>query len=113
VVDFDTEEDHTCAVIDDGTVWCWGWGSVGQLGPPSVMHQLTPRRVTGIWGATDVAVGSRMSCAPMGIAQVAMRAESSCFRGTDGSLRSSGWNLNGTVGDGTTTPRFSAVPPSW
>ena len=28
-------ESHTCALKNDGTVWCWGLNSVGQLGVPA------------------------------------------------------------------------------
>jgi len=31
-VDVDAGTSHTCAVLDDGTAWCWGRGSEGQLG---------------------------------------------------------------------------------
>lgn len=44
---------HSCALLDDGSVTCWGLDDAGQLGDPSHPVQ----------GATAVAVGARHSCA--------------------------------------------------
>lgn len=39
---------HTCAVLDDQSLWCWGYNGQGQLGPAAAGIQPTPSRVTGI-----------------------------------------------------------------
>ncbi len=44
---------HSCALLEDGGVACWGLDDVGQLGDPAHPVQ----------GATAVAVGARHSCA--------------------------------------------------
>jgi alpha-tubulin suppressor-like RCC1 family protein len=37
---------HTCAVLEDGTVWCWGYNSHGEVGTlPSIRPECHPRRV--------------------------------------------------------------------
>ncbi len=63
---------HTCAVRTDGTVWCWGDGSKGQLGDgttgdPTSHRRTTPVRVlrgsSALRGATKVAAGGYHSCA--------------------------------------------------
>ena len=36
---------HTCARRDDGTVWCWGSNTTGQLGDDSELVQLKPQLV--------------------------------------------------------------------
>lgn len=36
---------HTCAVADDGRIWCWGSGSFGQLGNDQVLSQALPVQV--------------------------------------------------------------------
>ncbi len=36
---------HTCAVVDDGTVRCWGSNSYGQLGDGTIIDWTTPVRV--------------------------------------------------------------------
>jgi alpha-tubulin suppressor-like RCC1 family protein len=68
-----TENDHSCAVLDDGTVRCWGDNRVGQLGngdgpfsafplgPPTMRD--VPTTVVGITDAVDVGVGAGSSCA--------------------------------------------------
>jgi alpha-tubulin suppressor-like RCC1 family protein len=34
---------HTCIVLDDGTVWCWGANTSGQLGDGSALLQTKPQ----------------------------------------------------------------------
>jgi alpha-tubulin suppressor-like RCC1 family protein len=36
---------HTCALATNGTLWCWGDNSYGQLGTGSGGSQLLPTRV--------------------------------------------------------------------
>jgi alpha-tubulin suppressor-like RCC1 family protein len=36
-------EGHTCAVLDDGTVYCWGGNSEGQLGTGGIAPSGRPR----------------------------------------------------------------------
>src|SRR5260221_351534 len=33
---------HTCVLVQDGTVQCWGWAEEGQLGDGSTSPRLTP-----------------------------------------------------------------------
>ena len=58
---------HTCARRKDGTVWCWGDNSVGQLGVKdsnrSYQQLPYPVRAVGVTEAVQIAVGSRHSCA--------------------------------------------------
>lgn len=53
---------HACAVVADGTVWCWGSSYSGQCG---VVEEAvyTPVQVEGIANAVDLAAGDRMTCA--------------------------------------------------
>ena len=39
---------HTCAVEETGSLWCWGFNRVGQLGDNSVENRFTPVRVVGL-----------------------------------------------------------------
>jgi alpha-tubulin suppressor-like RCC1 family protein len=54
--------EHSCAVLGDGTVDCWGSDTAGQLGPtnPGVG---TPVTVAGVGGAISVAAGNAFTCA--------------------------------------------------
>ena len=36
---------HTCALATDGSLWCWGDNSAGQLGIGSNEEHLAPTRV--------------------------------------------------------------------
>ena len=57
--------DHTCALITDGTIKCWGSNTNGQLGTGDTSYQLsaTPRQVSGITNATTVSAGAMHVCA--------------------------------------------------
>ena len=59
-------EEHTCAILANGGVQCWGGNVNGQLGngEPSYSPHITPVTVTGLAGkAIDLAAGSWHTCA--------------------------------------------------
>src|SRR5256885_13936407 len=49
---------HTCAVLDDGTVQCWGRNNFGQLGDGSLTTRLSPVPVANLGTAISIAAGS-------------------------------------------------------
>ena len=53
---------HTCAVRNDGRLYCWGRGADGQLGVGDDSTNFTPRRVGTDHDWTDVATGSLHTC---------------------------------------------------
>jgi alpha-tubulin suppressor-like RCC1 family protein len=55
-------DNHTCALLDDGSVWCWGHNSSGQLGDGTTTDSLVPVQVSGL-SARAVATGSAHTCA--------------------------------------------------
>lgn len=84
---------HTCAVLIDGTVRCWGYNGLGQLGDGSAIDRLTPVAVTGLSGVTHVATGYDFTCARL----------------SGGGVRCWGNNNNGQLGNGSTTASLSPV----
>lgn len=84
---------HSCAVIVDGTIRCWGQNNSGQLGNGTVIDSSVPVLVSGIMTASTVVTGlSSYTCALL----------------TNGSVRCWGRNGVGQLGNGTTTD--SALP---
>jgi alpha-tubulin suppressor-like RCC1 family protein len=88
---------HTCALMADGTVECWGGNYDGELGlgtssgpqtcSTSVPCATTPVKVPTLSRVTAIATGENDTCALL----------------ADGTVRCWGWNLDGELGDGTTT----------
>jgi alpha-tubulin suppressor-like RCC1 family protein len=83
-------ERHTCALRNDGTVWCWGQAALGQLGNgdlmtdrPNPVQVMTPGGAPLI-GASELSSGSGHTCALNGDATL------SCW----------GWNGHGQLGRG-------------
>lgn len=90
---------HSVALASDGTVHCWGWGNVGQLGNGGSANALVPVAVTV--AGTSLAGGSVTSIAA-GLQFVTVGA-------SDGTVHSWGVNSAGQLGDGTTTNSAYAV----
>lgn len=82
-----------CALRCDGSVWCWGVNTHGQLGDETTVSRSTPVRVRGLGGpATAIGAGYAHACA-------VVRGEVRCW----------GRNLSGALGDGTRTDRSAPV----
>ena len=54
---------HTCALLKDGTVRCWGSNSNGQLGNGTTSTPGPPTAVVGLGGAVQVSAGASHTCA--------------------------------------------------
>lgn len=61
---------HTCTVVDDRTVKCWGRNDYGQLGNAKKDDSPVPVEVKGIKDAVAVAVGAFHSCALLNVGAV-------------------------------------------
>jgi alpha-tubulin suppressor-like RCC1 family protein len=86
--------DHTCALLVDGKVSCWGSNSSGQLGVGAPGNRSTPSAPINLQGsgrAKAIRAGGSHTCALH----------------TDGTIACWGYNLYGQLGDGGTTNQFA------
>ena len=81
---------HTCAVLLNGSLWCWGNNLSGQLGhsQPSDTHQ-RPTRLELVSKVASIETGGRHTCAV----------------DRSGYVRCWGRNTDGQLGDGSSTDR--------
>jgi alpha-tubulin suppressor-like RCC1 family protein len=54
---------HACALLSDGSVWCWGHNDEGELGDGTTTGRASPAPVPAIQDAKGVVAGSFASCA--------------------------------------------------
>lgn len=54
---------HTCALATDGSAWCWGKGTDGELGIGVKENRSTPARVLGEVAFQDITAGVNHTCA--------------------------------------------------
>jgi alpha-tubulin suppressor-like RCC1 family protein len=108
---------HTCALLSDRTVKCWGGNQTGELGYPTTTKcsdpanpattvdcSRTPTIVPGLATVTQIGVaGEEQSFETSGL---------SCAVLADSTAKCWGVNTSGQLGDGTTTNRSSPVPVS-
>ncbi len=103
---------HTCAILDNGSVSCWGEGSNGQLGNGGTYYKTTPTLTSSLGtGRTAVAIssGNYHTCAILDNGAV------SCWgRGDDGQLGNGGTSdkttptLTSSLGAGRTAVAISS-----
>jgi alpha-tubulin suppressor-like RCC1 family protein len=87
--------DVSCALLVNGSVWCWGSGTYGVLGRPGTDNgTVDAAQVTGLdSGVADIALSSSHVCALM----------------ATGTVKCWGLNQNGQLGNGTAR-NVSSVP---
>ncbi len=89
---------HSCALMANGGVKCWGYNLYGQLGDGTTTNRTSPVDVSGLTsGVSAIAVGGYQTCAVMA---------------ASGGVKCWGYNTQGQVGDGTTTNRATPVDVS-
>jgi hypothetical protein len=90
-----TGDDHTCALLDDGTVKCWGLNGSGQLGRSDKFNYGDSSSET-ISAMSAISFGSRR------VVSISTGAAHSCAYFGDGSSRCWGENSDGQLGRDTT-----------
>ena len=83
---------HTCALLTDGGIKCWGHNFYGQLGNNSMTNSLVPVDVQSITDAIAVAAGDLHTCAVL----------------SSGEVKCWGKNQYGQLGNNSTT--YSRIP---
>jgi alpha-tubulin suppressor-like RCC1 family protein len=86
-------EAHSCAILNDETIRCWGRNEYGQLGDGSFSYKTEPEYM-GINNAIEVAAGNNFNCALL----------------DDKTVTCWGQNKMGQMGDGTNIYRQTASP---
>lgn len=76
---------HTCALLNTGTVKCWGWNEYGLVGDGTTVSKNAPVEVLGLSGVGDISLGELHTCALLNTGKV------KCW----------GKNQFGQLGDGT------------
>ena len=89
---------HTCAAISDGTVQCWGYGGLGELGDNNTASSTIPTPVLSDFipdaGVRKIVSGANHTCALLG----------------DGTAACWGSNFDGQLGNGTNYATYNAAP---
>lgn len=84
---------HSCVILNDSSVRCWGNNQFGQIGDGTIESRPTPVIVQNVNQVTSVSVGATHTCALL----------------STGRIKCWGNNSAGQLGDGTTDTSFSAV----
>jgi len=90
---------HTCAILDDGSVSCWGRNGDGQLGDGTTTDRNTPTQISTLGTdrtAVVITAGDSHTCAIL----------------DDGSVSCWGGNIYGLIGDGTNTESNTSTQTS-
>lgn len=85
---------HTCAILSDGTVRCWGSNALEQLGNSSLFlgsNSRVPVEVTGLTGAQTIVSGANHSCAKVTTTSDTVR----CWGNNASGQLGSAWTLSG------------------
>ncbi len=125
--------DDNCALLNDGTVRCWGRNDTGQLGDGTTTNSSVPVIASGITNAVAVAAGDSHTCAlladgtvqcwggtegsvPVTISgistaiTVSAGGSDTCVVLSDATVQCWGSNEAGELGNGTTTYTYSSGP---
>jgi alpha-tubulin suppressor-like RCC1 family protein len=90
-------DDHSCALMSDSSIWCWGGNAGGQIGTGTASAtELTPKRAAGTLTASAIVTGLGYTCAL-----------------NNASVRCWGSNFYGELGNGTiptAEPYYSLTP---
>jgi alpha-tubulin suppressor-like RCC1 family protein len=97
VLELHAARTHVCALLDDGTAWCWGYGSNGELGDGMTNTYSAPTNAVALpAGRTAVSIG--------------LGGYHACAILDDASMVCWGLDNNGQVGNGADTSDSRSTP---
>jgi alpha-tubulin suppressor-like RCC1 family protein len=134
-VDIAAKHSHTCALLDNGTIKCWGYNSSGQLGDGTTSTRRSPVLVSDISTATQVVVEYNHTCAVLedrtvkcwgadygsvpvlvpalsNVTQITAGYNHTCAVLEDGTAKCWGDNAQGQLGNNSTTDSLTPVSVS-
>ena len=97
VIAIDGGQGHTCAVLEDGGVQCWGLNNSGQLGDGTLDSRAAPVDVCAAGNGPACVGGSRLT----GIVDIAAGFAHTCALTDEGGVLCWGEGVDGRLGDGT------------
>ena len=97
VIDVGSGDVHACALLDDGSIKCWGRNTKGQLGDGTNNDRSLP--------TSTASLGAGRTAVDIGVGEVSV-----CALLDNDDVKCWGWNHKGQLGDGTNTTKNS--PPS-
>ena len=80
---------HSCVVLDDGSVQCWGSNEHGQLGDGTTTNSRVPALVSGLPPAVEVRAGSNHTCVRLRTGTVACWGDNRAHQLANGTTASS------------------------
>jgi len=93
IIDIATGNNHTCALLNTGTMKCWGLNGAGRLGDGTTTQRNTPVDVQGLSGVSAISTGGTHTCALL----------------RTGALKCWGGNVKGQVGNGTDNQQLTPI----
>jgi alpha-tubulin suppressor-like RCC1 family protein len=93
-IDVATGGQHTCAIAEDLSAYCWGRGADGELGTGTTSDEMFPAAVNTTLRFKKITAGAAHTCA------IATDDRAYCW----------GWNVFYQIGDSTTTQRLTPSP---
>jgi alpha-tubulin suppressor-like RCC1 family protein len=99
--------DHTCALLVDTTVACWGWNDLGTLGNDGS----TGAVFSGTRGVNNVFTGTPVPVLNLaGVISVSAGDSHSCAVLAGGGVKCWGWDVYGQLGNGDVSSSGSFIP---
>ena len=91
---------HTCAIASDNKAYCWGANNLNQLGDGTATNRLSP---------TAISPGALPGGSAAMVNQIAAGGSQTCVIANDNKPYCWGENSSGSIGDGSSTNRPTAV----